>query len=194
MSNTNNINMQTQTSSALHNVIMEAGSKDRPPLLAPDKIETKDAVSSCSFSKEQEIQQFEENARLLKEEKHLTNEILHDIDCKTTLTKLRTMFENTFNSELRECLQNCIALETYSVKDTIIGDMDFIEKYMIETILHQKEIQKLLTKKKLLKENSNSETAFIKSAKESSLDFETKDVHAIKDKIEKAKERCMAYF
>nr|GEV36545.1 hypothetical protein [Tanacetum cinerariifolium] len=34
MSNTNN-NLQTQTSNALHNAIMEAGSKDRPPMLAP---------------------------------------------------------------------------------------------------------------------------------------------------------------
>nr|GEU92199.1 putative ribonuclease H-like domain-containing protein [Tanacetum cinerariifolium] len=34
MSNTNN-NMQTQTSNTLHNAIMEAGSKDRPPMLAP---------------------------------------------------------------------------------------------------------------------------------------------------------------
>ncbi|GKB04170.1 hypothetical protein Tco_1528064 [Tanacetum coccineum] len=83
-------------------------------------------------------------------EKHLTNEILHEIDCKTTLTKLKTMFQNTFNSKLRECLQNYTALETYSVKDKVIGDMDFIEKYMIETILHQKETQKLLTEKKLL--------------------------------------------
>nr|GEY44007.1 hypothetical protein [Tanacetum cinerariifolium] len=34
MSNTNN-NIQTQTSNTLHNAIMEAGSKDRPPMLAP---------------------------------------------------------------------------------------------------------------------------------------------------------------
>ncbi|GJX76317.1 hypothetical protein Tco_0323128 [Tanacetum coccineum] len=34
MSNTNN-NMQTQTSSALHNAIMEASGKDRPSMLAP---------------------------------------------------------------------------------------------------------------------------------------------------------------
>nr|GEW37230.1 integrase, catalytic region, zinc finger, CCHC-type, peptidase aspartic, catalytic [Tanacetum cinerariifolium] len=34
MSNTNN-NMQTQTSNTLHNAIMEASSKDRPPMLAP---------------------------------------------------------------------------------------------------------------------------------------------------------------
>nr|GEY58825.1 hypothetical protein [Tanacetum cinerariifolium] len=34
MSNINN-NIQTQTSNSLHNAIMEAGSKDRPPMLAP---------------------------------------------------------------------------------------------------------------------------------------------------------------
>nr|GEV92998.1 hypothetical protein [Tanacetum cinerariifolium] len=34
MSNTNNT-MQTQTSEALRNAIMEAGGKDRPPMLAP---------------------------------------------------------------------------------------------------------------------------------------------------------------
>ncbi|GKD99709.1 hypothetical protein Tco_1387693, partial [Tanacetum coccineum] len=36
MSNTNN-NLQTQTSNALHNAIMEAGGKDRPPMLEPEK-------------------------------------------------------------------------------------------------------------------------------------------------------------
>ncbi|GJZ39886.1 hypothetical protein Tco_0586449 [Tanacetum coccineum] len=51
MSNTNN-NLQTQTSNALHNAIMEAGGKDRHPMLAPDKMETKDAVSSCSVTKD----------------------------------------------------------------------------------------------------------------------------------------------
>nr|GEV21604.1 hypothetical protein [Tanacetum cinerariifolium] len=30
--------MQTQTSNTLHNAIMEAGGKDRPPMLAPDKV------------------------------------------------------------------------------------------------------------------------------------------------------------
>ncbi|GJR71716.1 hypothetical protein Tco_0084081 [Tanacetum coccineum] len=44
------------------------------------------------------------------------------------------------------------------------------------------------------KEDSNSETASSKSVKESNLDSVTKDVHAIKYKISKAKERCMAYF
>ncbi|GKB21545.1 hypothetical protein Tco_0855468 [Tanacetum coccineum] len=34
MSNINN-NLQTQTSNVVHNAIMEAGGKDRPPMLAP---------------------------------------------------------------------------------------------------------------------------------------------------------------
>ncbi|GKD55275.1 hypothetical protein Tco_1288662 [Tanacetum coccineum] len=43
------------------------------------------------------------------------------------------------------------------------------------------------------KENSNLETASNKSVKESRLNFATKDVHAIKYKMSKAKERCMTY-
>ncbi|GJY98079.1 hypothetical protein Tco_0514989 [Tanacetum coccineum] len=120
-------------------------------------------------------------------EKHLTKEILHQIDCKIALTKLRTMFENSFNSGLRERIQKYTVFNAQSFKDTIIDDMDFIEKYMLETILHQQEIQKLLTE-------CNSETAFNKSVKESSLDSETKDVQVIKYKMSKAKERCMTYF
>ncbi|GKB18603.1 hypothetical protein Tco_0852526 [Tanacetum coccineum] len=131
MSNTNN-NMQTQTSSSLHNAIMEAGGKDRHPMLAPDKRETKDTVSSCLKALQSHFtslsndlkdfgrvatfkRTFSQDMDLL--EKHFTKEILHEIDCKTALKKLRTMLENTFNLELRECLQNNTALETYYVKE-----------------------------------------------------------------------------
>ncbi|GJU90859.1 hypothetical protein Tco_1303282 [Tanacetum coccineum] len=44
------------------------------------------------------------------------------------------------------------------------------------------------------KEDSNSENASNKLVKECSLNSETKDVHAIKYKMSKAKERCMTYF
>ncbi|GJX16079.1 hypothetical protein Tco_0216911 [Tanacetum coccineum] len=44
------------------------------------------------------------------------------------------------------------------------------------------------------KEDSNSETASSKSVKDSNLDSATKDVHAIKYKMSKAKAKCMAYF
>nr|GFB45205.1 hypothetical protein [Tanacetum cinerariifolium] len=42
--------------------------------------------------------------------------------------------------------------------------------------------------------DSNSETASSKSVTESSLNSATKDVHAIKYKMSKAKARCMTYF
>nr|GEU76648.1 ribonuclease H-like domain-containing protein [Tanacetum cinerariifolium] len=44
------------------------------------------------------------------------------------------------------------------------------------------------------KEDTNSEIVSNKSVKESNLDSTTKDVHAIKYKMSKAKERCMSYF
>ncbi|GKA17921.1 hypothetical protein Tco_0697758 [Tanacetum coccineum] len=73
-------------------------------------------------------------------EQHLTKDILSRTDCTTTLTDLRTKFENAFHSEFEE------------------------------------------------------QTASNKLVKECSLNSETKDVHAIKYKMSKAKERCMAYF
>ena len=101
-------------------------------------MEMKDTVSSCSVSKDQEIQRLQEKAQLSKEgcmkslkalqskvtfltdslqdfgqvpifkrtffqdmdllEQQLTKEIPCETDCKTMLTKLRTTFENTFNT------------------------------------------------------------------------------------------------
>ncbi|GJX92129.1 hypothetical protein Tco_0345455 [Tanacetum coccineum] len=151
-------------------------------------------------------------------EQHLTKEIISQTDCKTILTKLRTTFVNAFNSEFKERIQKYTRFDDQSFKDSMIRHMHFIEKYMLKTILHQQEIKKLLNEKNLQtqevqsntvqalkvdsivmetcsgKENSNSETASRKSEKESSLDYAIKDVHAIKYKMSKAKERCMAYF
>nr|GEY45180.1 hypothetical protein [Tanacetum cinerariifolium] len=52
MSNTDN-NLQTQTSNALYNAIMEVGGKDRPPMLAPAEKEINKlmALISLSFKK-----------------------------------------------------------------------------------------------------------------------------------------------
>ncbi|GJU84421.1 hypothetical protein Tco_1291967 [Tanacetum coccineum] len=44
------------------------------------------------------------------------------------------------------------------------------------------------------KETSSSDTTCSKLVKESSLDSKIKDVHAIKNRMSKEKERCMAYF
>nr|GEU39510.1 reverse transcriptase [Tanacetum cinerariifolium] len=72
---------------------------------------------------------------------------------------------------------------------------------MLEIILPQQRTPHLLKQKKLMQtqeDHSNLiqalNTASSKSVKESSLDSATKDVHAIKYKMSKAKERRMAYF
>ncbi|GJZ65312.1 hypothetical protein Tco_0622008 [Tanacetum coccineum] len=97
------------------------------------------------------IRMFSQNMDNL--EKKLTKETLHENDCKTTLTKLKTMFTKVFKSELInpsnfyssysiKQFKIYTGMEAHLFKDTMIGDMEFIEKYMIETILHEREIQK----------------------------------------------------
>ncbi|GJX03806.1 hypothetical protein Tco_0189722 [Tanacetum coccineum] len=158
-------------------------------------------------------------------ENHLTKEIISQTDCKTTLTKLRTTFENAFSSEIKVRMQNYTRYDAQSFYDAMIFNMDSLGKYMLELILRQQRTPQLLKQKKLMqtqedhsnpipalnvdslkvdlvviqntcseKEDSNSETASSKLVKECSLNSETKDVHAIKYKMSKAKERCMAYF
>ncbi|GKC62785.1 hypothetical protein Tco_1095383 [Tanacetum coccineum] len=88
-----------------------------------------------------------------KLEKHLIEEKLHENDYKTASTALRTMLEKIFDSELLKFLNfnfmKYTGLETQHFKDKMIGDIDYIKKYMIEIILHEKEIEKKL-KEKLL--------------------------------------------
>ncbi|GJV26121.1 retrovirus-related pol polyprotein from transposon TNT 1-94 [Tanacetum coccineum] len=50
MSNSNT-NLQTQSSNALHNAIMEAGSKDRPPMLAPGKVPVAEDSSETTIER-----------------------------------------------------------------------------------------------------------------------------------------------
>ncbi|GKE62377.1 hypothetical protein Tco_1512744 [Tanacetum coccineum] len=163
MLNTNN-NLQTQTSSVLHN----------------------DTVSSCLTSKVQEKTQlsrsrcmnslreiksqfkfkfltetlqdfgtmpifertFSQDLDLL--EQHLTKDILSQTDCNTTLTKLRIKFENAFNSEFKERMQKYTRFNAQSFQDAMICNMDSIGKYMLEIILHQKWTPQLLKQKKLM--------------------------------------------
>ncbi|GJZ71619.1 hypothetical protein Tco_0635470 [Tanacetum coccineum] len=154
MSNTNT-NLQTQTSSVLHN----------------------DTVSSCSTSKVQEktqlsrsrcmnsLREVKSQFKFLTEtlqdfgtmpifkrtfsqdldllEQHLTKEIISQTDCKTILTKLRTTFENAFNSEFKERMQKYTRFDAQSFKDAMICNMDSIGKYMLEIILHQQRTPQL---------------------------------------------------
>ncbi|GJU13122.1 hypothetical protein Tco_1135518 [Tanacetum coccineum] len=195
-----NTNLQTQSSSVLQNV----------------------TVSSCSTSNIQDKTKLS-RSRCMHSLKEIKS--LFKTDCTTTLTNLRTKFENAFNSEFEERMRKYTRYNAQSFNDAMICTMDSIWKYMLEIILHQQGTLHLLKQKTLMqtqedhshqtqavntdslkvdlvvkqnscseKEDSNSETASSKSAKECSLNSETQDVHAIKYKMSKAKERCMAYF
>ncbi|GJT08925.1 hypothetical protein Tco_0843387 [Tanacetum coccineum] len=83
-------------------------------------------------------------------EQHLTKEIISQTDCKTILTKLRTTFENAFNSEFKERMQKYTRFDAQSFKDAMICNMDSIGKYMLEIILHQQRTPQLLKQKKLM--------------------------------------------
>nr|GEW32205.1 hypothetical protein [Tanacetum cinerariifolium] len=83
-------------------------------------------------------------------EQHLTKDILTQTDCNTTLTNLRTKFENAFNSEFKERMRKYTRFDTQSFKDAMIFNMDSIGKYMLEIILHQQRTPDLLKQKKLM--------------------------------------------
>ncbi|GJZ96598.1 hypothetical protein Tco_0668932 [Tanacetum coccineum] len=71
-------------------------------------------------------------------------------DCKTTLTKLRTTFENAFSSEIKVRMQNYTQYDAQSFYDAMIFNMDSLGKYMLELILRQQRTPQLLTQKKLM--------------------------------------------
>ncbi|GJR53469.1 hypothetical protein Tco_1403990 [Tanacetum coccineum] len=232
-----NTNMQTQTSSVLQNDTVSSCSiskvQEKTQLSRIKCMNSLRAIQSQLKFLIETLQDFG-NMHIFKRtfsqdldllENHLTKEIISQTDCKTTLTKLRTTFENAFNSELKARMQNYTRYDAQSFYDAMIFNMDSLGKYMLELILHQQRTPQLLKQKKLMqtqedhsnpipalnvdslkvdlvviqntcseKEDSNSETASSKLVKECSLNSETKDVHAIKYKMSKAKERCMAYF
>ncbi|GJY70419.1 hypothetical protein Tco_0474122, partial [Tanacetum coccineum] len=83
-------------------------------------------------------------------EQHLIKEIISQTDCKTTLTKLRTTFENALNSEFKEHMQKYTRFDAQSLYDAMICNIDSIGKYMLEITLHQQRTLQLLKQKKLM--------------------------------------------
>ncbi|GJR88079.1 hypothetical protein Tco_0212090 [Tanacetum coccineum] len=236
MSNTNT-NLQTQTSSVLQNDTVSSCSiskvQEKTQLSRIKCMKSLRAIQSQLKFLTDTLQDFgtmpifkrtfSQDLDLL--EQHLTKDILSRTDCTTTLTNLRTKFENAFNSEFEERMRKYTRYNAQSFNDAMICTIDSIRKYMLEIILHQQRTLHLLKQKTLMqtqedhsnqtqalnsdslkvdlvvkqnscseKEDSNSETASNKSAKECSLNSEPQDVHAIKYKMAKSKERCMAYF
>ncbi|GKC60074.1 hypothetical protein Tco_1087672 [Tanacetum coccineum] len=144
-----NTNLQTQTSSVLHN--------DTVSLCSTSKVHEKKQLlrSRCMNSLREVKSQFKFLTETLHNfgampifkrtfaqdldllEQHLTKEIISQTDYKTILTKLRTTFENAFNSEFKERMQKYTRFNAQSFNDAMICNMDSIGKYMLEIILHQ---------------------------------------------------------
>ncbi|GJZ60663.1 hypothetical protein Tco_0616479 [Tanacetum coccineum] len=80
-------------------------------------------------------------------EQHLTKDILSQTYCNTTLTKLRTKYENAFNSECKVRMQKYTRFNAQSFQVAMISNMDSIGKYMLEIILHQQRTPQLLKQK-----------------------------------------------
>ncbi|GJS07711.1 hypothetical protein Tco_0364507 [Tanacetum coccineum] len=225
MSNTNT-NLQTQTSSVLQNDTVSSCSiskvQEKTQLSRIKCMKSLRAIQSQLKFLTDTLQDFgtmpifkrtfSQDLDLL--EQHLTKETISQTDCKTTLTKLRTTFENAFSSEIKVRMQNYTRYDAQSFYDAMIFNMDSLGKYMLELILRQQRTPQLLKQKKLMqtqedhsnpipalnvdslkvdlvviqntcseKEDSNSENASNKSAKECSLNSEPQDVHAIKYKM-----------
>ncbi|GJR44614.1 hypothetical protein Tco_1312717 [Tanacetum coccineum] len=112
MSNTNT-NLQTQTSSVLQNDTVSSCSiskvQEKTQLSRIKCMKSLRAIQSQLKFLTDTLQDFgtmpifkrtfSQDLDLL--EQHLTKEIISQTDCKTTLTKLRTTFENAFNSEIK---------------------------------------------------------------------------------------------
>ncbi|GJW36248.1 hypothetical protein Tco_0059168 [Tanacetum coccineum] len=135
MSNSNT-NLQTQTSSVIQNdtvsscsisnihervhnfqEVMPAQVLKKSVLLIKFLSETLQDYGTMPIFK----RTFSQDLDLL--EQHLTKDVLSRIDCTTTLTNLRTKFENAFNSEFEERMRKYTRYNAQSFNDAMIFQM-----------------------------------------------------------------------
>ncbi|GJY08759.1 hypothetical protein Tco_0375813 [Tanacetum coccineum] len=111
-----------------------------------------------------------------------------------TNTNLQTQTSSVlYNDIISSCSTSKVQEKTQLSRSSCMNSLRAIQsqfKFLTEALQDFIVIQNTCSEK----EDNNSETASSKSVKESSLDSATKDVHAIKYKMSKAKERCMTYF
>ncbi|GJY88702.1 hypothetical protein Tco_0503330 [Tanacetum coccineum] len=205
MSNTNT-NLQTQTSSVLQNDTVSSC------LISNIQEKTQLSRSRCMHSLKEIKSLFKFLSETLQDygtmpifkrtfsqdldllEQHLTKDILSRTDCTTTLTNLRTNIDSIRKYMLEIILHQQRTLHLLKQKTLMQTQKDHSnqtqalnsDSLKVDLVVKQNSCSE--------KEDSNSETASNKSAKECSLNSEPQDVHAIKYKMSKAKERCMAYF
>ncbi|GKD01393.1 hypothetical protein Tco_1171667 [Tanacetum coccineum] len=176
MSNNNN-NLQTQTSIVLHNDTVSSCStskvQEKTQLLRSRYMNTLRVIQSQFKFLTETLQDFGtmpifkrtffQDLDLL--EQHLTKETISQTDCKTILTKLRTTFENAFNSEFKAHMQKYTRFDAQSLYDAMIFNMDSIGKYMLEIALHQQRTPHFLKQKKLMhtQEDHSNQTQALNS-------------------------------
>nr|GEW07030.1 uncharacterized mitochondrial protein AtMg00810-like [Tanacetum cinerariifolium] len=105
MSNTNNT-MQTQTSNALPNAIMEAGGKDRPPMLAPEYTWNDKVVPVAEGSSETTTERYMENY------KNVSQDIRDELNAKSEAVQIAvqiilTGIDNDIYSTVDACPNAC---------------------------------------------------------------------------------------
>ncbi|GJR20267.1 hypothetical protein Tco_0968794 [Tanacetum coccineum] len=161
MSNSNT-NLQTQTSSVLQNVTVSSCStsniQEKTQLSRSRCMHSLKEIKSLFKFLSETLQDygtmpifkrtFSQDLDLL--EQHLTKDILSRTDCTTTLTNLRTKFENAFNSEFEERMRKYTRYNAQSFNDAMICTIDSIQKYMLAIILHQQRTLPLLKQKTLM--------------------------------------------
>ncbi|GKD33549.1 hypothetical protein Tco_1249058 [Tanacetum coccineum] len=130
---------------------------------------------------------FSENMDTL--EQQLTKETILESNCQNAFRVLKTQFEKIFTSVLikpssldgtyaRKDFHAYTGMEPQLFKETILKNFDFIENYMLKTIIHAQTIQKRLDDKKLQIQECTVQ--------------EVKASDAISE--DKAQERCMVSF
>ncbi|GJS17333.1 hypothetical protein Tco_0411805 [Tanacetum coccineum] len=150
-------------------------------------METKDTLSSCSYSDEQDMQQMLKQAKILKGsclnglsalKSNFTRKLEQGITKKVNLKVCVRKPPSLDGLYARKDFHAYTSMEPQLFKETILKNFDFIEDYMLKTIIHAQTIQKRLDDKKLQIQECTVQ--------------EVKALDAISE--DKAKKSCMVSF
>nr|GEU67329.1 copia protein [Tanacetum cinerariifolium] len=118
-------------------------------------METKDTLSSCSDLDEQGMQQMLKRAKILKGSclnglSALKSNFTRKLEQGITECEFERAFSHLFDGTYaRKDFHAYTIMEPQLFKETILKNFDFIEDYMLKTIIHAQTVQKRLNKKKL---------------------------------------------
>ncbi|GKE22656.1 hypothetical protein Tco_1434168, partial [Tanacetum coccineum] len=130
-----NTNLQTQTSNALYNAIMEAGGKDRPPMLAPE--------GSSETTTEGYIENY----------KNVSKDIRDQLNAKAeAVQKILTRIDNDIYSTVDACPNACEmwkAIERFVTLVKQSQELKTVSYHKIYDILkqHQNEVNEIRAKR-----------------------------------------------